>query len=64
MEVVLDQVVDGKSVYRPDELAAKWGVNRRTIYDLIESGRLKAFRVGRRYRVLATEVANHEAGER
>lgn len=48
------------------ETAARLSISRRTVYDLIASGRMPAFRVGGQIRLSAEAVAdwlvNHQTG--
>ena len=43
----------------PDELAALWHVNSKTIYREIERGRLHCLRVGRSIRFTREQVREH-----
>lgn len=45
-----------KAYYRPDEVAAIFGVNRRTIYRLIEQRKLSAIKVGASLRIPQADV--------
>ena len=49
-----------KESYRIDELALRWAVSPRTIYRLIESRALKAFRVGTSWRINRDELLRYE----
>lgn len=42
------------------QVAERWHVDRDTIYRMISSGKLKAFQVGRQWRVTAETVAEYE----
>lgn len=41
-------------------LAQRWSCSRDVVYDMIHSGQLKAFRVGRALRISAAEVERYE----
>ena len=45
------------------DIMTRWKCDRDTIYKLISSGKLKAFRVGRDYRVTESVVERYENGE-
>lgn len=45
-----------------EEIAARWRVSDDSVYRVINSGRLKAFRIGKSFRVLAPEVEKFENG--
>ena len=49
-------------IYTPQELAERWSCNPHTVYNLINAGELKTFRVGRQIRVTAEEVRRYEGG--
>lgn len=49
--------------YTIDGLATRWACHRVTVERLIESGKLRAFRVGRGWRVSAEEVGRYEKQE-
>ena len=46
--------------YSPKTLAQHWGVNTQTVRRRIADGSLRAFRVGRAYRIPRAEVAAFE----
>jgi len=46
----------GKAAFSPSQLATRWGVSTTHIYGLIDSGELKAFKLGSLYRIKAEEV--------
>jgi excisionase family DNA binding protein len=48
------------NVYTPDSLAARWQCSAETIRQMIRSGELPAFRVGRMYRIKWQHVDLHE----
>ena len=50
-------------IYTLAELAERWRCKIKTIYNMVESGKLRAFKVGREYRVKAAEVLRFEGGE-
>lgn len=43
-------------LYTPQEVAALWKVTRRTVYEWIKAGRIKAFRIGDTVRVPEAEM--------
>ncbi len=43
-------------VYRPSDLATRWGVSDNTVRAEIERGALSAFRIGKLYRIKASEL--------
>lgn len=43
------------------ELAERWNCSTKTIWRLIKAGKIRAFKVGREWRVTATCVHNYEA---
>ena len=43
-----------------DQVARRWAVHRQTIVRLIASGKLRAIRVGRAWRVTEAEVQRYE----
>jgi len=45
------------------ELAARWGVTRQTLYNMLESGELRSFKVRDCRRVAWSEVQRIEQGE-
>lgn len=45
-----------------DELAARWRLDRKTVYTEIAAGRIPALRVGRVYRIPLVAVASLEQG--
>lgn len=49
-------------VYTVAELAARWKCHRQSVMTKIQDGELKAFKIGRQYRVALKEVERHEAG--
>lgn len=52
---------DQQMTFTVSELCERWGCERRTVWDAIHSGRLKAFRPGKRvYRVTLAEVERYE----
>ena len=46
-----------------NELAARWGVTRQTLYNMISSGQLHTFKVRECRRVAWSEVQRIEQGE-
>ena len=47
--------------YTPAELAAEWKVSDDTILALIRSGKLRAYRVGRQWRIDGAAVGEYKA---
>jgi putative resolvase len=47
-----------KDFYKPEELAKVLEVNIMTIYRYIKAGRLKAYKIGREYRIDKVEFNN------
>lgn len=43
-------------LYKPNEAAAIFGVRRLTVYRWIASGKIKAARIGRLWRITADEI--------
>lgn len=43
----------------PEWLAERMGISRATVMEHIKAGRIPAFRIGKFYRVLPSEVAAH-----
>jgi len=54
----LDQ---GRLAYSMSELAHEWGVSQRSIWTLVNTGRLEAFRIGRAVRIPREAVDNYMA---
>lgn len=46
--------------YTPATLAEHWGVSSTLIYDLLNSGALPGFRLGKLWRIHANDVAAYE----
>src|SRR5262249_27882173 len=44
----------------PNGLADRWGVARRTIYEMLQDGRLAHMRVGRAVRIPLSTIEDHE----
>lgn len=44
-----------KEFYTAQDLAKKLGVNIMTIYRYIKAGKLKAYKIGKEYRIASTE---------
>lgn len=55
-------MADDSVIYTVEELARYWRVERSTIYTLIRSGRLQAFKVGVGYRITDRAVRAYEEG--
>lgn len=62
MPVGSEVTYDPSVTYSVAELAQHWKVNDPTIYKMIKSGKLKAFRVGVGYRITDKAVREFEAG--
>lgn len=43
-------------LYTPQEVAALWKVTRRTVYEWVKAGRIKAFRIGDTVRIPESEM--------
>lgn len=54
---------DPSVVHSVENLADYWMVSTDTIYRLIRSGKLKAFKIGKEYRVTDKAVREYEEGE-
>lgn len=52
---------DPTAFYTVSELVVRWKCARKTIWTRIKAGELQAFRMGRSFRVPASEVARVEA---
>jgi len=46
-----------RATYTPDELAEVLGVGRKTVYDGLRNGKIPAFRLGKKYVIARTAVA-------
>lgn len=49
-----------RKVYTPEELSIRWEVSISTIREMINDGRIQAFRIGRLMRVLERDVLKLE----
>lgn len=49
--------------YNVPEVAAHWGVTSQTVYNLLRSGKLKGFKIGRDWRISEEAVHAFETGE-
>ncbi|PZQ49734.1 MAG: hypothetical protein DI556_09695 [Rhodovulum sulfidophilum] len=49
-----------QSVFRPSDLATRWGVSANTVRAEIERGALTAFRIGKLYRIKLEAVEEYE----
>jgi len=47
--------------YSAETLAERWGVSSATVRNLVRSGDLKAFRIGRQIRIRPQDVEAYEA---
>ena len=47
-------------VYTAPELAKRWKCSTDSVYRLIKSGKLKAFRIGQDYRIRESEIEKYE----
>ena len=52
-----------RKVYTPKTLAERWQCSDRTVHEMCNSGELRAFRVGRMFRIRAEDVEAYEKGE-
>lgn len=59
-----DAVFDPSVVYTVNELARHWRVEPSTIYGMIKTGKLTAFKVGVGYRITDKAVREYEEGAR
>ena len=50
-------------IYTVDSLAERWMCSRMTIYRLVESGKLKSFKLGQAVRIPREVVERYERGE-
>ena len=49
-----------KKVYTVEDLAQRWNCSQMTIYRMIETNKLKCFKLGRAVRVTLAEVERYE----
>lgn len=49
-----------RTFYRVSEVAARWGMSKDFVYDLINDGELKHTKFGQRKRIPVEEVAAYE----
>lgn len=49
--------------YTPEEIADNFKVNRKTVYNWIQSGKLKAVKIGHFWRISETELNRLLVGE-
>lgn len=50
-------------IYTVDSLAERWLCSQMTVYRLVETGKLKCFRVGQAIRIPRDVVERYERGE-
>lgn len=43
--------LDSNEYYTPQALAEKWGCAKNTVYDLLRTGKLQGFKLGRDWRI-------------
>lgn len=55
-------IYDPSIVYSIHQVADRWQVEKSTIYRMISSGKLPAFRVGKEFRVTDRAVREYEEG--
>lgn len=55
-------IYDPSIVYSVPQVADRWQVEKSTIYRMISSGKLPAFRVGKEFRVTDRAVREYEEG--
>ncbi|WP_226660578.1 excisionase family DNA-binding protein [Alteriqipengyuania lutimaris] len=48
--------------FTPAALAERWGCSTTAVYDLLATGALRSFRVGKLWRIPATAVDEYESG--
>lgn len=58
-----DKRKEDSIVISPVDLAARWNCSRQNIYNMIDSGQLKGFKIGNRNRILLSEVNRIEGGQ-
>lgn len=51
-----EKITMEKTMLSVDELAARWGMHRQTVYAAIDRGEIKAVRVGRAVRISRSHV--------
>ena len=54
------EIARDEQVFRPSDLATRWGVSENTVRAEIERGALRAFRIGKLYRIKAGAVEEYE----
>jgi excisionase family DNA binding protein len=53
----------GHAALSPNELAARWGKCRQTVYNMIDAGELHSFKVRNSRLILLSEIERIEKGE-
>jgi excisionase family DNA binding protein len=56
-----EKITMDKTMLSVDELAARWGMHKQTVYAAIERGEIKAVRVGRSVRISRSHIEHLEA---
>jgi len=52
-----------QEIFTVNELAERWKCTPLTVYRMVESGKLKCFRIGQGIRIPQAEVERYERGE-
>ena len=55
--------MEEKTAYTLAELSERWSVSMHTLYDMVRTHKLKAFMVGKNYRVSAATVKEIESND-
>jgi excisionase family DNA binding protein len=50
-------------IYTLQDLSERWGASMSVLYDMVRNRELKAFKVGKNYRVTEAEVRRIEGGD-
>jgi hypothetical protein len=62
-QTAANPVKDPQRVLSPAGLAARWGKCRQTIYNMIQDGELRSFKVRNNRLILLSEIERIEHGE-
>jgi excisionase family DNA binding protein len=54
--------LDPGRFYRPRDVAERWGVGRKTVYVKIQTGELRARKIGNGWAVHGSAIRDYEAG--
>ena len=49
-----------EELWTPEEVADRWRMQKRTVMDMLRRGELKAFKVGRIWRIYYSDVLRYE----